>query len=166
MAHAARASGPTTGTSGIQRLFEKLPPGIRPASTAAWAVPLVLGVVYGLWASGIQRDAGPITVGNVFFGILTGVLVAAITYGLHIAGPRMRRETRALAWTVFAGIAIGYVFSLTGASVLWSTVLALCVAAGVFAAAFYHYYSNEGETDISGMRRTAGPTHPTQTGQQ
>ncbi|MBA2945277.1 hypothetical protein [Streptomyces himalayensis] len=149
MAHVARASG-TTGISRISR--------IRPTTTAAWTVPVVLGLVYGLWASGIQRDAGPVTVGNVFFGILMGALVAGITYALHSAGPRMRRETRALAWTAFAGIAIGYVFSLTGASVLWSTVLALCVAAGVFAAAFYHYYSTEGETDIGRMRRTTGPT--------
>ncbi|MER5178727.1 hypothetical protein ABT009_10200 [Streptomyces sp. NPDC002896] len=147
MAHVARASGTTTGISRI-----------RPATTAAWAVPVVLGFVYGIWACTIQRDTGPVTVGNVFFGILTGVLVAAITYALHSAGPRMRRETRALTWAAFAGIAIGYLFSLTGASVLWSTVLALCVAAGVFAAAFYHYYSNEGETDIRRMRRAAEPT--------
>ncbi|MCX5082945.1 hypothetical protein ACFC18_20370 [Streptomyces sp. NPDC056121] len=135
MAHAA----PASGTSGLRSMAA--------GSRLSMALPLLLGIVYGIWASGIRRDAGPtiagITTGNVLFGFLTGIIVAVVTFGIHRASFRLPRELRAVTWAAWAGIAFGYLYSLTDASVLRSTIMALVVAAGVFAAMFYHYYTHE-----------------------
>ncbi|MFE0174732.1 hypothetical protein ACFWZ2_20650 [Streptomyces sp. NPDC059002] len=117
--------------------------GSRAAASAHWAGPVLLGIVYGIWAAGIRRDAGPITTGNVLFGVVTGVIVAAVFVALHRVAPALPRELRALSWTAFAGIAFGYLYSLTGASILRSVVMSLLVAAGVFAVTFYRYYTTE-----------------------
>ncbi|MFH8608688.1 hypothetical protein ACH4D5_14540 [Streptomyces sp. NPDC018029] len=121
-------------------------PGARatPTSAARWAgLALLAGVVYGLWACAIRRDGGPITTGNVLFGVVTGLVFAALMFALHRVAPALPRELRALSWTAFAGIAFGFLYSLGGASVLRSTVMALVVAAGVFAVTFYRYYTTE-----------------------
>ncbi|MFE5027576.1 hypothetical protein ACFRAO_30670 [Streptomyces sp. NPDC056656] len=133
MAHAA----PASGTSGLRSMAV--------GSRLSMALSLLLGIVYGFWASGIRRDAGPspITTGNVLFGVLTGVIVAVVTFGIHRASFRLPRELRAVAWAAWAGIAFGYLYSLTDATVLRSTIMALTVAAGVFAAMFYRYYTHE-----------------------
>lgn len=125
-------------------------PGARttptPTSTSAsrWAgLALLMGVVYGLWACAIRRDGGPITTGNVMFGVVTGLVFAALMFALHRVAPALPRELRALSWTAFTGVTFGYLYSLGGASVLRSTVMALVVAAGVFAVTFYRYYTAE-----------------------
>ncbi|MEU7578492.1 hypothetical protein AB0B50_12885 [Streptomyces sp. NPDC041068] len=116
--------------------------GPRTAS-AHWAGPVLLGLVYGIWAAGIRRDAGPITTGNVLFGVVTGAIVAAVFFALRRVAHRLPRELRALSWTAFAGVSFGFLYSLTGATVLRSVGMSLVVAAGVFVATFYRYYTTE-----------------------
>ncbi|OKK18342.1 hypothetical protein AMK16_18615 [Streptomyces sp. CB00455] len=134
MAHAAstaprrRPYGPSGGTAHAA----------RNALTRA----LLMGLVYGFWAAFIERQMGPVNTGNVFYGILCGALFAAVMFGLNRAGPRLQREVRAAAYGAFAGIAVGYLHSLTGASVLRSTVIGLFCGAGVGAAAFYRFYTH------------------------
>ncbi|MFF1693436.1 hypothetical protein ACFVXC_07425 [Streptomyces sp. NPDC058257] len=124
-------------TSSAPRVF-----GGSAVSRAATAAVL-LGVVYGVWAAGMARDAGPITTGNVLLGVVAGVVVAAVFMGLRAIAPGLPRELRAAAWAGFAGIAFGYLYSLSDATVLRSTIMALAVAAGVFAVMFYRYYTSE-----------------------
>ncbi|MGW0749827.1 hypothetical protein [Streptomyces sp. NPDC002587] len=104
---------------------------------------LLLGLVYGVWAAFIKRDTGPVDAGNVFYGILCGALFAACMFGLNRVGPRLMREVHATAYGAFAGIAVGYLHSLTGASVFSSTVIGLFSGVGIGAAAFYRYYTRE-----------------------
>ncbi|MEU9298928.1 hypothetical protein [Streptomyces sp. NPDC048269] len=104
---------------------------------------LLLGLVYGVWAAFIQRQMGPVDAGNVFYGILCGALFAACMFGLNRVGPRLKREVHATAYGVFAAIAVGYLHSLTGASVLSSTVIGLFSGLGVGGMAFYRYYVRE-----------------------
>ncbi|MGW5866168.1 hypothetical protein ACWFRJ_28730 [Streptomyces sp. NPDC055239] len=103
------------------------------AVTRIATAAVLLGLVYGVWAAGMARDAGPITTGNVLLGVVAGVVVAAVFMGLRRIAPGLPRELRAAAWAGFAGIAFGYLYSLSDATVLRSTVMALAVAAGVFA---------------------------------
>ena len=112
-------------------------------SKSAYARPLLLGLVYGVWAAFIQRQTGPVDAGNVFYGILCGVLFAGIMFGLARVGPRMKREAHAAAYGAFGGIAVGYLHSLTGQSVLKAVVVGLAVGVGVGAIAFYRYYMRE-----------------------
>ncbi|MER5257625.1 MULTISPECIES: hypothetical protein [unclassified Streptomyces] len=130
MAHAAPTSTAprVLGGSAVSRI-----------ATAA----VLLGIVYGIWVAGIARDAGPITTGNVLLGVVAGVVIAAVFMGLRRAAPGLPRELRAAAWAGFAGIAFGYLYSLTDATVLRSTGMALAVTAGVFAVMFYRYYTSE-----------------------
>ncbi|AZM54433.1 hypothetical protein DMA15_19230 [Streptomyces sp. WAC 01529] len=118
----------------------------RAAATPAarWAgLALLMGVVYGLWACAIRRDGGPITTGNVLFGVVSGLVFAALMIAVHRVAPTLPRELRALSWAAFAGVTFGFLYSLAGASVLRCTAMALAVAAGVFAVTFYRYYTTE-----------------------
>lgn len=114
------------------------------ATTGLWAgLPLLLGIVYGFWTSGIRRVGEPITTGNVMFGVVTGLLFAAVFFALHRFAPALPRELRALSWTAFAGIAFGFLYSQTDASVLRSVGMSLAVSALTFVAVFYRYYTRE-----------------------
>ncbi|MET9319851.1 hypothetical protein ABZX75_06580 [Streptomyces sp. NPDC003038] len=114
----------------------------RPGRSALLS-PLLLGLVYGVWAAFIKRQTGPVDAGNVLFGILCGVLFAAGLIALARIGPRLERELHAAAYGAFAAIAMGYLYSLTAASVLRATGIALAVGAGVAVVAFYRYYTHE-----------------------
>jgi MFS family permease len=107
------------------------------------AVPVVGGLIYGYWAAAINRDGGPITGWNVLFGFVCAIAVALLYVGVRMLAPLMHRELHAVLWLAFSGISFGFLYAQTGASVLRSTLMALGVAAGVFAVAFYRYYTHE-----------------------
>ncbi|MGW0734276.1 hypothetical protein [Streptomyces sp. NPDC002851] len=134
MAHAAPArAGTTTGAEAHRRLMVNT------------GLAVVLGALYGYWTAGRERGGGPITADNLALGIVTGILFAAIWLALRTAGPRLPREQRALAWFTFLGIALGYLYSVTGASVLRSTIMGGLIAAGIACALFYWYYTHEND---------------------
>ncbi|MFJ6797628.1 hypothetical protein [Streptomyces sp. NPDC091268] len=112
-------------------------------SRSALARPLLMGLVYGVYAAFMNRQMGPVDAGNVFYGILCGALFAVCMVALARIGPRLPRELHAAAYGAFAGVAFGYLYSLADRSVLRSVGLALAVAAGVGLAAFYRYYTRE-----------------------
>ncbi|MFG3000544.1 hypothetical protein [Streptomyces sp. NPDC048340] len=112
-------------------------------SKSALARPLLLGLVYGVYAAFMKRQMGPVDAGNVFYGILCGAIFAACMVALARIGPRLKRELHATAYGAFAGIAFGYLYSLADHSILRAVGLALAVGAGVGLAAFYRYYTRE-----------------------
>jgi len=134
----------TSGASRTPDIFDA-----RVHAVAKVALPVVLGLVYGFWAAAINRDAGAFTGWNVLFGFVSAIAFAAAYAGVRALAPHMKRELHALLWTAFAGCAFGFIYSQTGASVLRSATIALAVAAGVFAVAFYRYYTHE---DAEGHR--------------
>lgn len=143
-------TGRTAGTAGIAgstwAARTHRAPDVFDARThavAKWAVPVLGGLLYGYWAAANLRDAGPITGWNVLFGFVCAIVFAAAYIGVRMLAPVLRRELHALVWTAFAGIAIGFLFSLTGESVLRSTFVALGVSVLVLAGSFYHYYTHE-----------------------
>lgn len=113
------------------------------ASAAKLVLPALGGVVYGLWTSGIDRHAGPITGWNVLLGVVSALAFAGLAYGIHAIASHLPRELRALTWAAFAGISFGFLHSLADTSVLKSAGLSLVIAASVFAAVFYRYYTRE-----------------------
>lgn len=113
------------------------------ATTMFGLAAVVIGIVFGIVVA--QRAAGSVADGNAWLGIVSGVVFAALFMGVHRAAPRLPRELRAAAWASFAGIAFGFVYSqgMPGPSVLRSTIMAIGIAAGVFAVTFYRYYTRE-----------------------
>ncbi|MEV0317353.1 hypothetical protein ACIBKX_22925 [Streptomyces sp. NPDC050658] len=113
------------------------------AVNRAGAAAIVLGFVYALIV--VQRDAGSMANGNAWLGIVTGVVFAGLFMAVYMAAPRLPRELRGMAWASFAGITFGYLYSqgMPGPSVLRSTGMALAIAASVFAAMFYRFYTRE-----------------------
>ncbi|MFC7258816.1 hypothetical protein [Streptomyces lutosisoli] len=138
MAHAAPTSRTTSPAYVTPDVF-----GPEVHTFAKWAIPIVGGLIYGYWAAAINRDGGPITGGNVLFGFVCAIAVALLYVGVRMLAPLMRRELHAVLWMAFTGISFGFLYAQTGASVLRSTLMALGVAAGVFAVAFYRYYTHE-----------------------
>ncbi|MEV6727559.1 MULTISPECIES: hypothetical protein [unclassified Streptomyces] len=133
MAHAA----PTAPRRHLQAT------GMDEASKGQLTRALLLGLVYGVWAAFMQRQTGPVDAGNVFYGILCGAVFAAIMFTLARVGPRLKREVHAAAYGVFAGIAVGYLNSLTDHSVLRSSWIGLITGVGVGLVAFYRFYERE-----------------------
>lgn len=126
--HHRRPTTGTTGTTGAAR---------------GWMLPVVLGVIYGLYASTVARHGGPLTWGQAVLGVVSAAVLAIALHTLRRRQRALPREPRAMAWGALAGIAIGFLFSLSDASVLSAVVLALPVAAGVFCVAFYVFYTHE-----------------------
>ncbi|WP_105974824.1 hypothetical protein [Streptomyces geranii] len=115
----------------------------------ARGLPVALGLVYGFWAAANRRDGGPITGWNVLFGFVSALAFMLVLFAVRTVAPRLRREVHAVAWGAFAGIAFGFLYSQTGASVLRSCGNSLAVAAAVTAVLFYRYYTRE---DAAGHR--------------
>ncbi|MGF3136781.1 hypothetical protein [Streptomyces diastaticus] len=136
MSHAAQVRGDTRRPHA---------PARHPAtSRASIGWPLVLAVLYGCWGATLQRDAGPITWRNVLFGIGSGLVVGVVTFVLHKAMTRaIPQPVRAAVWGVFAGAVFGYLYSLSGASILRSIFLGLVLGLVVLVSVFYRYHTKE-----------------------
>ncbi|MFF5975135.1 hypothetical protein ACFY7C_26875 [Streptomyces sp. NPDC012769] len=117
--------------------------GQQQTMTHGWGLPVTLGIVYGLYAPTVVRRGGEPSWGQFWLGVVSGLVLAVAVYGLRRYGRVLPRELRAVAWGGLAGIAIGFLFSLSDASVYAATVLGLVVAGAVFAAAFYLFYTHE-----------------------
>ncbi|MEU5214937.1 hypothetical protein AB0G79_01885 [Streptomyces sp. NPDC020807] len=113
------------------------------ATTPGWALPATLGVVYGWWTAFVAKSGAPVSWGQFWLGLISAVVLAGAVYGLRKVGRTLPRELHAAAWGALAGIAIGFLYSLSDVSILSATVLGLIVGGGVGAAAFYLYYTHE-----------------------
>ena len=155
MAHAAPTPGMRTP---VRRAPSETPSkagdavdvfGERTHLVMKWAVPVVLGLVFGYWAAANRRSAGPITGWNILFGFVSALVFTVLYVAIRAVAPRVRRELHALMWAVFAGCATGFLINESGSSVLYSAGVSLAVTAGFFAVMFYRYYTHE---DAEGHR--------------
>jgi hypothetical protein len=116
---------------------------------ARFAIPVVLGLVYGYWAAANRRGGGPITGWNILFGFVTAIAFIALCVAVATFAPLLQRELHSGVKSAFAGAAVGFLYSQTGESVLRSIALGLVVAVAVFGVFFYRYYTRE---DAEGNR--------------
>ncbi|MGW2299875.1 hypothetical protein [Streptomyces sp. NPDC001809] len=116
----------------------------KPFGPHGLATPILIGVFYGLYAATTARQGGSdTTAGDWWLGLVSAVVLGAGIYGLRRYGPSLPRELRAVGWAALAGIAMGFLYSLSGASVLSSSGLGLIFGGLNGAAAYYLFYTHE-----------------------
>ncbi|AJF66026.1 hypothetical protein [Streptomyces vietnamensis] len=121
-------------------------PTRRRISTHGWGLPVTIGVLYGFYAEVNARDGGALSWGQFWLGLISAVVLAVALYALRRYGRALPREARGAAWGALAGIAVGFLYSLTDASVYASTLLGLIVGVCVGGAAYYLFYTHEDAT--------------------
>ncbi|MCT9092737.1 hypothetical protein N4G70_28280 [Streptomyces sp. ASQP_92] len=112
-------------------------------SRAVLATPVVLGVVYGLYAAQIQRGGGVLTGGQIVLGVVSGVAVMVLGLCLLRFQSALPRELRAAAYGTLFGGAMGFLYSLADHSVLRSSGIGAVFGGGMFLVAFYVFYTHE-----------------------
>ncbi|MFJ2739564.1 hypothetical protein ACIO3O_07845 [Streptomyces sp. NPDC087440] len=100
-----------------------------------------LGLIYGLYVGLVDRKGGELTAGNVWLGLLCGLLFAALFAGVWQALRAGTPGVRALGFGVLTGVAMGFLASRGDGSVLSSAALGLAVGAGIGIGAYYYFYS-------------------------
>ncbi|GGT20481.1 hypothetical protein [Streptomyces purpureus] len=116
---------------------------VRRHGSLGWSIPLTLAVIYGFYTSFLQRSGGPITWGQVGFGFLCAAILGGLCYLLGRTQHLLPRGWRATAYGVLAGSAIGFLAGLADRSILTASSYGAIIAAGVFCAAFYVFYTRE-----------------------
>uniref|UniRef100_UPI0034E019FD hypothetical protein n=1 Tax=Streptomyces flavofungini TaxID=68200 RepID=UPI0034E019FD len=114
-------------------------PAARSTATSVWALPLLLGLVYGFWAATNRVHGGQVTVGKVMLGVVSGLVLAVLVVVLHRAGEKLPLELRAASWAALSGVALGFLVSQSGRSALSCVALGLATAAGVLVMTYYRY---------------------------
>lgn len=130
---AAHASVPARGTRARAQRH----------STTSWAVPVTLGVILGWYATSIVRGGGVLTGTQLALGLVSGAVLAALCFGLGRMQKQLPVGARAVAYGALFGGSIGFLYSLSGKSVLAASVLGLLTGAGMLIAAFYFFYTRE-----------------------
>jgi hypothetical protein len=115
----------------------------RVHTVGRYGIPVVLGLVYGLWAAANRRDGGEITGWNILFGFVTAIVFIVLCIAVATFAPLLKRELHSLVKSAFAGAAIGFLYSQTGESIYRSVALGVVVTAGIFLVFFYRYYTRE-----------------------
>lgn len=109
----------------------------------SWAVPVTLGVILGCYATAIVRGGGVLTGTRLALGLVSGAVLAVLCFGLGRIQNRLPRELRAAAYGVLAGGSVGFLYSLSGASILAASIIGLIIGLSGLLAAFYYFYTRE-----------------------
>ncbi|MEU1574690.1 hypothetical protein ABZ519_26730 [Streptomyces collinus] len=111
---------------------------------ARWVLPVVLGVVYGNWVAVNRRHGGPITGADVAAGVWSALAFTALCIAVVQVLRRLRRDLHALhalLRAVFAGVALGFLYSQTGDDIRPVVITALLVTAALFLLLFYRFHT-------------------------
>ncbi|PZT72763.1 MULTISPECIES: hypothetical protein [unclassified Streptomyces] len=123
-------------------------PRNRPGTTRhhpvmSWAVPATLGLILGCYATAIVRGGGVLTGTRLALGLVSGAVLAVLCFGLGRIQDRLPRELRAAAYGVLTGGSIGFLYSLSGASILAASMLGVFLGIGGLLTAYYYFYTHE-----------------------
>lgn len=148
MATQAPTSRPTTGPRHARPSRLSRLPGLSggtklPVPLRTIAVPVTLGILYGVWAPFIQRHGNPLNALQITLGVVSGLVLAGLVFTLMRLPTTIEPELRGVAFGVVAGVSVGFLHSLTYASVLRSSGIGLTVGGAVAIATFYFFHTRE-----------------------
>lgn len=104
----------------------------------------VCAVLYGLYAEVVVRHGdGPFTGGQAVLAVVSMLGFGALWYGYLSLRRALPRETRAAAFGLLFGVSVGFLYGLSGNSVLTVAVVSLIVAVSAGLMAFYVFYTHE-----------------------
>ncbi|MFC8914199.1 hypothetical protein ACGF5F_18255 [Streptomyces sp. NPDC047821] len=104
----------------------------------------VCAVLYGLYAEVVVRHGdGPFTGGQAVLAVVSMVVFGALWYAYLLVRRALPREARAAAFGLLFGGSIGFLYGLSGNSVLTVAVVSLILAVSSGLAAFYVFYTHE-----------------------
>ncbi|MFE7775436.1 hypothetical protein ACFU5O_16350 [Streptomyces sp. NPDC057445] len=115
----------------------------RHHGSLGWALPLAIGVIYGFYTSFMAREASEPVGGQLVIGFVSGAVLAGLCFALGRFQEALPRELRAAAYAALMGISVGYLYSLSGRSILTVIALALVLAVSTFLVTFYVFYTHE-----------------------
>ncbi|MEU3185049.1 hypothetical protein ABZ707_12730 [Streptomyces sp. NPDC006923] len=115
----------------------------RRVSPRPLAMPILLGVIYGAYAQFIARGGGPATYGQLALALISGAAVALLVFALDRFRDVLPRELRAAAYGTLVGGAMGFLYSLTGHSVMLSSAIGLALGIGTVILTFYFFHTRE-----------------------
>jgi fermentation-respiration switch protein FrsA (DUF1100 family) len=116
-------------------------PELQVSST--WAVPLVLGIVYGGYAAFIASNNGASTTRTALIAIIGFVVLTAAGEALQATRTSLAREPRSAAHGLVFGCAMGYLLSLSGYSVLKASLVGATLGLAMTAVTYYWIYQHE-----------------------
>ncbi|MCX4824499.1 hypothetical protein OG883_32520 [Streptomyces sp. NBC_01142] len=116
---------------------------VRHHGSLSWALPVALGALYGFYAGFLRRQHSPLNWGDVLFGLIAGLVLAGLAYTLGRYQHTLPRELRAAAYGALCGVAMGFLYSQSGDSVLKCVGIGVTLAAAMTAASFYIFYRRE-----------------------
>ncbi|WP_405778621.1 hypothetical protein [Streptomyces sp. NBC_00859] len=124
------------------------PAGRKPAAhghlpVAALATPLVLGVVYGLYTAFILSSGHVFSTAKVVLSVVSGLVLALLAFGFGRIQHALPKEARAAGYGLLIGGAMGFLYSMTGASVLTSAFIGAGFGIGALVTTFYLFYTHE-----------------------
>lgn len=111
-------------------------------TAAAWALPLLIGAAFGGYAWFLERGRDS-TAGALPVGLAAGVALALVCFAVGRVQRALPREGRAGLYGGVFGCAMGFLYSLSGPSVLTAAVFGLALGAGMFAVVFYYLYTHQ-----------------------
>lgn len=112
-------------------------------SPSLLALALLLGIGYGSYTSFIQRGGGAATFGQLYLALISGAGLAVLVFCLMRFQRMLPRELRAGAYGLVIGGSVGFLYSLTGASVLRSSGIGLVIAACAVVVTYYVFYMRD-----------------------
>ncbi|MCM2417408.1 hypothetical protein [Streptomyces sp. RKAG293] len=116
---------------------------VRHQGSLGVALPVTLGVIYGVWAAFIARGGEGLTAGDIGLGVVAGFAVAVLCFLLGRTQKALPRELRAAAYGTLAGCSVGFLHSLTDESILRCVGMGIGFGAAAAAASYYIFYTHE-----------------------
>ncbi|WP_406137974.1 hypothetical protein [Streptomyces sp. NBC_01089] len=133
----------TPSTLHGHRAAHRRPSAHRHLPAAAVGVPLLLGVVYGLYTAFILSSGHVFSTAKTVLSIVSGLVLAVLAFGFGRIQHSLPKEARAAGYGVLIGGAMGFLYSMTGSSVLSSSFIGAGFGIGAVIATFYLFYTHE-----------------------
>jgi uncharacterized membrane protein AbrB (regulator of aidB expression) len=116
---------------------------VRHHHAASWAVPVVLGLAFGLYVAFLESNNGASDTRTTVSSTVGGAVCAVLCFAIGRLQTRMSRERRATAYGAVFGGALGYMLSISDQTALEASLVGLFLGLSMALVTFYIRYTQE-----------------------